>query len=115
MKIKQSIPNTITLMNLLCGSVGVVLTLEGRPDTAFLLMLLAAVFDFCDGLAARLLKAYSDVGKELDSLSDLVSFGLLPSLMLYNAMYTLALLPAAFYRSDVGLAPGQVQPGRAAA
>lgn len=88
MKIKQSIPNTITLMNLLCGSVGVVLTLEGRPDTAFLLMLLAAVFDFCDGLAARLLKAYSDVGKELDSLSDLVSFGLLPSLMLYNAMYT---------------------------
>ena len=86
MGIKKFIPNSITSMNLLCGSVGVIFTLEGRSDIAFLLMIAAAVFDFCDGLSARLLKAYSDIGKELDSLSDMVSFGLLPSLMLYKTM-----------------------------
>ena len=70
-------------MNLLSGILGVIFTLQGNVQTAFILMLAAAIFDFCDGLAARLLGAYSDIGKELDSLSDLVSFGVLPSLMLY--------------------------------
>ena len=88
MSIKKHIPNSITLMNLLCGAVGVIFTFENAIDAAFILMLAAAVFDFCDGLAARLLKAYSDTGKELDSLSDMVSFGLLPSLMLYSTMRT---------------------------
>lgn len=73
-------------MNLLCGALGVIFTLNGRPDTAFLMMLAASVFDFSDGLAARTLNAYSDIGKELDSLSDMVSFGLLPSLMLYSTI-----------------------------
>lgn len=73
-------------MNLLCGALGVIFTLNGRPDTAFILMLAAAVFDFGDGLAARALGAYSDIGKELDSLCDMVSFGLLPAVMLYSAM-----------------------------
>ena len=73
-------------MNLLCGVMGVIFTLEGRPDVAFTMMLLAAVFDFCDGLAARLLGAYSNIGKELDSLADMVSFGVLPSVMLLQAM-----------------------------
>lgn len=71
-------------MNLLCGVLGVIFTLEGHIEYAFPLMLAAAVFDFCDGLAARALGAYSDLGKELDSLSDMVSFGVLPSLMLYK-------------------------------
>ena len=82
MTIKKYIPNTITSMNLLCGAVGVICTFKGEMPLAFTCMLLAAVFDFCDGLAARLLKAYSPIGKELDSLCDMVSFGLLPSLML---------------------------------
>ena len=73
-------------MNLLSGAMGVIFTLEGRLDIAFPLMLAGAVFDFCDGLAARLLGAYSPMGKELDSLSDMVSFGLLPSLMLYETL-----------------------------
>lgn len=51
-------------------------------------MIAAAVFDFCDGFAARLLNAYSDMGKELDSLADLVSFGVLPSIMLHRLMVT---------------------------
>lgn len=73
-------------MNLLCGAMGVIFTLEGRPYLAFPLMLAAAVFDFCDGLAARLLNAYSPIGKQLDSLADMVSFGVLPSVMLLQAM-----------------------------
>ena len=84
MHLTKHIPNAITSMNLLCGVVGVICALEGDPGVAFLLMLLAAVFDFCDGLAARLLHAYSPIGKELDSLADLVSFGVLPALMLYK-------------------------------
>ena len=72
-------------MNLLCGVVGVIFTLQGRPDTGFLLMLCGAVFDFFDGFAARMLKASSGIGKELDSLADVVSFGVLPSVMLFQA------------------------------
>ena len=71
-------------MNLLCGVLGVIATFSGRLDAAFCLMLAAAVCDFLDGFSARLLKAYSDIGKELDSLSDMVSFGVLPSLMMYS-------------------------------
>ena len=73
-------------MNLLCGALGVIFTFQGALDIAFYLMLAAAVCDFLDGFAARMLKAYSDMGKELDSLADLVSFGLLPSLMLHRRL-----------------------------
>ena len=86
MGLTKHIPNTITSLNLLSGALGVVFALEGKPEIAFPLMLAAAVFDFCDGLAARLLKAYSPVGKELDSLADDISFGLLPSVMLVAAL-----------------------------
>jgi len=73
-------------MNLLCGVLGVISTFKGSYDIAFLLMLAAAACDFCDGLSARLLNAYSDLGKELDSLADMVSFGVLPALMIYSLM-----------------------------
>lgn len=86
MKIVTHIPNTITSMNLLFGVLGVICTFNGRFDFAFYAMLAAAVCDFCDGLSARMLKAYSDLGKELDSLADMVSFGVLPSLMVYRLM-----------------------------
>ncbi|MBR4883465.1 MAG: CDP-diacylglycerol--serine O-phosphatidyltransferase [Bacteroidales bacterium] len=86
MGITKYIPNTITSMNLLCGALGVIFTFQGALDIAFYLMLAAAVCDFFDGFAARLLKAYSPMGKELDSLADLVSFGLLPSLMLHRRL-----------------------------
>ena len=86
MNIVRHIPNTITSMNLLCGALGVIFAFKGWLDTAFYLMLAGAVCDFCDGLAARLLKAYSPMGKELDSLADLITFGFLPSIMLYKCM-----------------------------
>lgn len=83
---KGHIPNMITSMNLLCGVLGVILACDGRFDAAFWLMLGAAVADFLDGLAARLLHAWSDKGKELDSLADMVSFGVLPAVMLVEMM-----------------------------
>lgn len=86
MKIVKHIPNTITSMNLLCGVMGVIYAFQGELSIAFYLMLASAVFDFLDGFAARLLNAYSDMGKELDSLADLVSFGLLPSIMLHRRL-----------------------------
>lgn len=84
MSIKRYIPDFITSLNLLCGVLGVIFVFQGRTDVAFVLMLMAAVFDFCDGFSARMLGAYSDLGKELDSLSDLVSFGVLPAMMLFK-------------------------------
>ena len=84
MALYRHIPNTITSMNLVAGIVGVIFTLEGRLEWALPMMVLAAVFDFCDGLAARLLDAHSAIGADLDSLADVVSFGVLPALMLYK-------------------------------
>ena len=86
MSLTKHIPNTITSMNALSGTIGVVFALQGHPEYGFICMLAAAVFDFCDGLAARLLGAYSPMGKELDSLADMVSFGVLPSVMLIGTM-----------------------------
>ena len=86
MSITKHIPNAITSLNLLSGALGVIFTLEGRLDIAFPLMLAGAFLDFFDGLAARKLGVSGNVGKELDSLADMVSFGLLPSLMLYETM-----------------------------
>ena len=96
MALYKHIPNTITSMNLLSGIMGVIFALEGHLEWALPLMVLAAVFDFCDGLAARLLDAHSPIGGELDSLADLVSFGVLPSLMLYKVMPADAPAPVRF-------------------
>ena len=86
MKLLKHIPNTITSMNLFCGALGVIFTFQGALDIAFYLMLAAAVCDFFDGFSARLLKAYSPVGKELDSLADCISFGLLPAMMMHRRL-----------------------------
>jgi CDP-diacylglycerol--serine O-phosphatidyltransferase len=81
---KKQIPNLLTLLNLACGTVAIVLSLEGQWQWAVYLLLAAAVLDFMDGLAARLLKAESDTGKQLDSLADMVTFGVLPALFIYG-------------------------------
>lgn len=90
--VKQNIPNTITSMNLFSGCMAVVSAFHFNEtigamqgyEWAFLFIGLATVFDFCDGLSARLLYAYSALGKELDSLSDLVSFGVAPAALVFN-------------------------------
>lgn len=84
MKLTKYLPDTITCLNLLSGSVAVIFAFRDDFDAALGMIVLAAVFDFLDGLAARVFHAYSDIGKELDSLADTVSFGLAPSLILYN-------------------------------
>ena len=88
---KRHLPNLITLLNLACGTVAIVLTLEGQWRWAVYLVLAAAVFDFLDGFAARMLKAYSETGKHLDSLADMVSFGVLPAVFIYTLFKNLFL------------------------
>lgn len=85
MKIRLfTIPNMLTLGNLLCGSAAVVaLLVHSNYELAFWLMIASAVCDFLDGFAARLLKSASPLGVQLDSLADMVSFGLVPSVALY--------------------------------
>lgn len=87
MKITQHIPNTLTSLNLFFGAVGIVMAFQGRPDLTAWCILIAAVFDYSDGFAARMLKAYSDIGKELDSLGDLISFGLAPATAYISLMH----------------------------
>lgn len=84
MKIYKHLPNTLTCLNLVSGCVGIVFVLEGNSLPAAYFVWAACVFDFFDGFAARWLKVSSAIGKELDSLADMVSFGVLPSVMMYT-------------------------------
>ena len=95
--IRNNIPNSITCLNLVSGALACIYALRGSEDfggisgyqISFIMIAAAAVFDFCDGLVARLLHAVSAIGKELDSLCDAVSFGLAPALLVYNFMATM--------------------------
>ncbi len=80
----KNIPNTITCLNLFSGCLACIMATQGSFTGAFIFIVIAAVFDFLDGFAARLLKAYSDIGKELDSLADVVSFGVAPGLLVFT-------------------------------
>lgn len=87
MNIKKHIPNMLTVGNLLSGALAIVFTLHtGRPEVAMWLIVLAAVFDFFDGMVARLLGVSSPIGKDLDSLADVVSFGLAPAVLVFRAL-----------------------------
>ena len=81
---KRYVPNALTLGNLLCGCIAAGAAFHHKFQTALLFILLGAVFDFFDGFAARLLKAPSPMGVELDSLADCITFGLAPSAMLFT-------------------------------
>lgn len=99
----KHIPNTLTLTNLFIGCLSIVSSFEGDLLLAGYLILLAAVFDYLDGFSARLLRAYSPLGKELDSLSDLVSFGVAPSVILFHLLKS-----ALGIQSDEGLLNGNL-------
>src|SRR5690606_17843362 len=81
---KRHVPNFLTCCNLICGCVGIVFVLEDRGIPAAYFVWLAGLFDFFDGFAARMLKVTSPIGKELDSLADVISFGVLPSIVMYK-------------------------------
>ncbi len=93
-KVTKYIPDMLTLCNLLSGCMAICMAFRGGESVGALTGVqwswffigLAAFFDFCDGASARLLHAYSPVGKELDSLSDLISFGVAPGMLMFNVM-----------------------------
>lgn len=80
----RHIPNTVTCFNLFSGCIACVMAFEGNYQAALGFIILSAVFDFFDGMLARLLKAPSAIGKELDSLADDISFGVAPSLIIFS-------------------------------
>lgn len=103
MNCKRIIPDAFTCCNLICGAIAVYLTTKGAFIWAFVFILGGAFFDFFDGLSARLLKAQSPIGIQLDSLADDITFGLAPAMMLFCYLLPvlgwwagLALLMAAF-------------------
>ena len=85
-RIIRQIPNFITSLNLVSGSLAIIFAIDGHLVWAAIFICLAALFDFLDGFAARLLKAYSEIGKELDSLADIVSFGVAPAAILFTLL-----------------------------
>lgn len=84
MKIIKQIPNALTLSNLICGILIIIAAFQLQFASVIWLAIAALLFDFLDGTAARLLKVNSSIGKELDSFADMVSFGVAPSMVLYN-------------------------------
>ncbi len=84
MSIKKHIPNFITCCNLLCGCLAIVKAFDGDLVWAAYLVGMSAIFDFFDGFAARMLKVSSAIGKDLDSLADMVSFGLVPGIVMFK-------------------------------
>lgn len=81
--IRKNMPNTLTCGNLFSGCVAITFALGGNPEWALTWIIIGAIFDFFDGMSARLLKVSSPIGKELDSLADDVTFGVAPSCMIF--------------------------------
>lgn len=86
---KKHIPNTLTCCNLISGCVATVFALGGQSGIAFIFIITGAVFDFFDGMSARLLGVSSPIGKELDSLADEVTFGVAPAAMAFSVLSVL--------------------------
>ena len=87
--IKRNIPNFITLANLTCGLFAIIFAFKGNLTSASLCIFLGAFLDFFDGLAARLLKISGEFGKQLDSMADMVTFGVAPGFILFHFMFYL--------------------------
>lgn len=101
MKTIKNIPNGITLMNLLAGILSILFILSGDPVTGSLFIGIALVLDFLDGMFARLLDAQSPIGAELDSLADVVSFGVAPGFILWSVMRSPEMQPAGIDRDVI--------------
>ncbi|MBK9291401.1 MAG: CDP-diacylglycerol--serine O-phosphatidyltransferase [Bacteroidetes bacterium] len=84
MSVFRHLPNLLTLLNLVCGTLSILSFAQGKVEHAGLFIFVAAILDFLDGFAARMLKAHSLIGADLDSLADVVSFGVAPGMILYH-------------------------------
>ncbi|WP_162555933.1 CDP-diacylglycerol--serine O-phosphatidyltransferase [Reichenbachiella versicolor] len=89
MNIKKHIPNFLTCCNIFFGCLAVIEVFQGSLSNVIFFTMLSAIADFLDGFAARLLKSYSEIGKDLDSLADMLSFGLVPSLVVFKMVQNL--------------------------
>lgn len=89
MSIKKHIPNTITCCNLISGCIATSFAFGGNPEKALLWIIIGAVFDFFDGMSARLLHVSSPIGKELDSLADDVTFGVAPATIVFSQLFVM--------------------------
>lgn len=89
MSIKKHIPNTITCCNLVSGCIATSFAFGGNPEMALLWIIIGAVFDFFDGMSARLLHVSSPIGKELDSLADDVTFGVAPATIVFSQLFVM--------------------------
>ena len=83
---KKHIPNALTCANLLSGCIGIVFAFKGELTITAYAVLISGIFDFFDGFSARLLNVKSEIGKELDSLADVVSFGFLPGVVMFQLL-----------------------------
>ena len=97
MNLKRHIPNTITCGNLISGCMSILFLALGMPVKAAIRSFVAGLFDFLDGFTARLLQAHSPIGADLDSLSDVVSFGVAPGFIMYWLMIKAFDLPSVFW------------------
>jgi len=88
--LKRIFPNLITLANLTCGLFSVIFAFQGSLELASLCIFTGAFFDFFDGFAARILKVSGELGKQLDSMADIVTFGVAPGFLLFHFMYYLS-------------------------
>jgi len=84
MTLKRYIPNLLTLGNLFCGTVATIFAVQGDFSSAGLFVVIGIVFDFFDGFAARLLNVSGELGKQLDSLADMVTSGVVPGIIVYQ-------------------------------
>ncbi len=92
-----SIPNILTLLNLVSGCIGIVMVLQGSPSAGAIWVWISVFFDYLDGFAARKMNIISPIGKELDSLADMVSFGVLPGIVIFVMMLPLEPFRGAAY------------------
>jgi len=101
---KKNIPNYITLLNLLCGILSIVSLYNGSVEWSVYFIAFAAIFDFMDGAVARIFKLQSELGKQLDSLADVVSFGLAPGFIMVFLLENSKPLPEVFF-NEYNLVP----------
>lgn len=98
--IRKNIPNFITCLNVVSGCLAVLFAIKGQLTVSVIFIFAGAIFDFFDGMAARLLKVYSAMGKELDSLADMITFGLAPGVlmmaMMEDALFGINVRPESF-------------------
>jgi CDP-diacylglycerol---serine O-phosphatidyltransferase len=96
-KLKSQTANLLTLTNLSLGGFSVIATLHNQMNLSLLLIFIAALTDRLDGMAARKLNIESDLGKQLDSMSDIISFGVAPALLIYTAVLNEFAFPGMFF------------------